>query len=166
MDDKFVMKYYQEHDENDYTLLGQLELFNDHDCIVEKVLGDVNLKKQIKLVTVELYTRNEGDHIPHVHVYNDHFATAIRLDTNQYFHHGDYYTGWFNDDQAKIFDKFMREIPKGSFVTRWQLAVSLFNMDHSKNNITIKEQPDYTMLNYTKYLKSDVDNKKKKKGKK
>jgi hypothetical protein len=34
-------------------------------------------------------------------------------------------------------------------------------MIHSKNTINIKEQPDYTKLNYTVNLKDEADNKRK-----
>lgn len=161
--EKLFREYYETHDDNDYTLLGELELFDDY--TMEHVLGELNLKKETKKVIVELYTRDEGDNIPHVHLYNDHFRSAIRLDINQYFLHGKHKKK-LNDDQTKLFDSFMREMPKGTFVTRWQLAVSIFNMLHPKNMITIKEQPDYTKLNYTVNLKDEVESKKKGKKKK
>ena len=139
--------YYESHDDNDYVMIGQIELFNDHDAVVEYVLGDLNLKGKAKTVTVELYTK-EGWEKPHLHVYNDHFSTAIRLDTNEYFIHGKY-KDKFNDKQAKLFDTFMREIMKGPVeVSRWAYCVLTFNAQYPNKLITVKEQPNYTMINY------------------
>ena len=110
-------------------------------------------------MTVEVYT-NEGWEKPHLHLYNDHFKCAIRLDVNQYFLHGQY-TDKLNDAQAKIFDKFMREKIKRRNTTKWDYAVDTFNLHYDDHSITVKEQPDYTKLNYTSNLKDEVNDKKK-----
>lgn len=157
MTEEYVTEYYNNHS-SDYVLLGQIELFDDHYYAVEQVLGDLNLKSKAKNVTVELCTRDEGDYIPHVHVYNNHFNAAIRLDKNEYFIHGKY-QDTFNDNQAKLFDVFMREKPKNTFATRWETAVTSFNYLHEKHQVIIKVQPDYTMINYTKDMKPEKDKK-------
>lgn len=144
--EKDFQLYYESHDDNDYVMIGQIELFDDHDAMVEKVIGDLDLKGKIKSVTVELFLR-EGWTKPHFHVYNDHFSTAIRLDTNEYFIHGKY-KDKLNDRQAKILDEFLRGFDKGIDISRWTLAKYDFNREFPGHIITTKHQPDYTMLNY------------------
>jgi hypothetical protein len=150
------MEYYKTHDDNEYTLLGEIELFDDY-YYSEYVLGDVNMKRKVKSVTVELYT-SEGWEKPHLHLYNDHFKCAIRLDVNQYFIHGKYQDK-LNDNQAKLFDDFMRT--KDDAITTWMLAKELFNRQFRDHKITVKEQPDYTKLNYTTNLKDEANTRRK-----
>lgn len=147
MDEKFMMEYRKDHDPDNYTILGEIELFDIHDTKIEKVLGSINLKKKAKYVIVELYLREDWEN-PHIHLYNEEtgFRCAIRLDTNSYFIHGKYQDK-LNDKQAKIFDEFMRE--KYELVpSRWIYAVSTFNSEFSDHKIKTTKQPDYTRLNH------------------
>ena len=146
MEENERIVYYESHDENDYILIGDLELFEDHDSFVEKVIGNLNLKNKAKLVIIELFLR-EGWQKPHLHLYNDHFKCAIRLDTNEYFIHGNY-KDKLNDKQAKLFDNFMREKIKFRETTKWMLSIDNFNNEFPDHPIKIQEQPDYTMINY------------------
>ena len=146
MTEKERMVYYESHNENDYILIGDLELFEDHDQFVENTLGNLNLKNKAKLLTIELFLR-EGWQKPHIHLYNDHFKCAIRLDTNEYFIHGNY-KDKLNDKQAKLFDNFMREKIKFRETTKWMLSIDNFNNEFPDHPIKIQEQPDYTMINY------------------
>lgn len=150
MNEQFIMEYRKDHDIDDYVLLGTIELFDNHDPIVEKVLGNINLKNKVKMVTVELYLR-EGWEKPHLHIYNNDksFNCAVRLDVNSYFIHGDY-KDVLNEKQAKLFDNFMKENPKNVSVSRWRYAVDTFNLEFPEHPIKTKEQPKYSMLNYTK----------------
>lgn len=149
MTDEFVMEYRKDHNDDDYVLLGELELFDTHDTIVQKVLGDINLKGKAKNVIVELYLR-EGWEKPHLHVYNKEvgFFAAIRLDINSYFIHGKY-KDKLNDKQAKLFDEFMSNKAKNVSISRWRYAVDTFNMEFPDHSIKVKDKPKYIMLNYT-----------------
>lgn len=160
--EKVFYEYYETHDDNEYTMLGQIELFDEYS--MESVIGALNLGKKTKTVTVELYNR-EGWEKPHLHVYNDYFKCAIRLDINQYFKHG-YHQDTLNDSQAKKFDAFMREKIPYTNNTNWTFAVTEFNRQFPDKAIKVKEQPDYTKLNYTVNLKDDAESKKKGKKKK
>ena len=147
MTEKERMVYYESHNENDYILIGDLELFEDHDSFVEKVIGNLNLKNKAKLLTIELFLR-EGWQKPHIHLYNDHFKCAIRLDTNEYFIHGNY-KDKLNDKQAKLFDTFMRGSVDGPrFLSKWEYCIFTFNTEFPDHKIKIKEQSNYTMINY------------------
>ncbi len=145
-DIEYTNIYYESHDREDYMILGQLELFEDHDPFVENTLGNLNLKNKAKLVTVELFLR-EGWSKPHLHLYNDHFNCAIRLDTNEYFKHGKYQDK-LNDKQAKLFDTFMREISSSTNMPRWIFARAVFNNEFPDHMIKTTEQPNYIMINY------------------
>ena len=149
MTDEFVMEYRKDHNDNDYVLLGELELFDSYDNIVQKVIGNINIKGKAKNVIVELYLR-EGWEKPHVHLYNNEtgFKCAIRLDTNSYFIHGKY-TDKLNDKQSKLFDEFMSKKIGPNNNTRWSYAVTSFNMEFPNHPIKTKNQPKYSMLNYT-----------------
>ena len=147
MEENERMVYYESHNEDDYILIGQLELFEDHDTIVEIALGDLNLKNKAKSVTIELFLR-EGWEKPHLHLYNDHFNCAIRLDTNEYFIHNKY-KDKLNDKQAKLFDNFMNSCDKGVKINRWTMVKYEFNREFPRHIIDIEDKPDYSMLNYT-----------------
>ncbi len=130
MIEKERMEYYESHDDNDYMLLG-----------------DLNLKGKAKIIIVELCLK-EGWKKSYFHLYNDSFDCAIKLNANEYFIHGEY-KDKLNDDQAKLFDEYLREMPKYVDISRWTLAKYDFNRKFQNHTIKIKEQPNYTMINYT-----------------
>lgn len=139
--------------ENEIGYLSCLNLpDSENNIITENKLGRVNMQGKAKTVIVEIRPR-EGWEKPHVHVYNNDnnkksFKTAIRLDKADYFIHKQY-NSIFTDDQARIFDEFMREKIDTNGETRWTKAVKFFNQYYPNHKIDINSQPDYTKINYT-----------------
>lgn len=129
--------------------IGELYL-SSNDLFKENYLDFINLQKKVGKVRVEVRLI-EGWEIPHLHLSNDDFHCAIKLDEADYFIHG-IYTDTINNTQARMFDEFMRKDFKrnGKIKPRWVHAKEIFNDTFKNHQIKLKEQPDYTKLNERK----------------
>lgn len=82
---------------------------------------------------------------PHIHLENESFHCAIRLDRPEYFIH-DIYTDKLNNKQAKLFDEYMDSIDDLGH-TVWQYAMATVKLRLKRHKIKVTKQPDYTKLN-------------------
>lgn len=132
--------------DSDVCYIGMFELDDLPEYVSEDKLGTLNLKGEIKSVIVEIRT-NEGWEKPHLHVHNDNFNTAVRLDVCEYFHHYPYDDFFNNKKQAKEFDEFMRS-KNYNGMTNWEYAKMVFNNYYGPSGHPLKadEQPDYSEL--------------------
>ena len=107
---------------------------------------------------LEIYVwPGDSGKIPHVYVSNKEprgksssMDTCIQLEKSEYFTHGSH-KGVLNASQRKAFDTFMHDAPKqGVFGSNYELAVYLWNMNNSDNNVVLERDtegkvviPDY-----------------------
>lgn len=118
------------------------------DVVSEDTLAkNINLKNKVKSVAVEIRT-NEGWEKPHLHVLNEHFNCAIRLDKPEYFIHPGAPDTFHNNKQKKIFDDFMGSLIYDKSMTYWEYARFIFNniFGPKGHPLNCSKKPDYTKL--------------------
>ena len=116
------------------------------DYIMEDTLGEINFGSKLKTAIVEIRTK-EGWTKPHVHILNEKFNIAVRLDVPEYFIHPHAEDIFSSNKQAKKFDEFMRsKTYEGQ--TYWEWARTIFNNRFGPEGHPLKcdKQPDYTKL--------------------
>ena len=124
-------------------LIGYLH-FNDISVYTEGGLGKLKLQGSADTVVIELRT-NEGWEKPHMHLYNDDFHCAIRLDVPEYFIHGPW-KDTLNAKQQKIFHNFMSQKNLNKKETNWEHGSKLFNKTFRRHELITSVQPNYTLL--------------------
>lgn len=104
-----------------------------------------------KQITFDVFVRTDDPgNVPHVHIQskNKKFKTCIRLDTNQYFLHGEW-RDTFNTKQCKLFNNFMRSYKDTSLgfnITIYEYAVAMWNDNNSKRKLSITNDKDNNII--------------------
>lgn len=143
--EKLAQKFEKETKEDEASFLGVINLDEDNDELVtEDTIGNINLGKKAGNVIVSVRLR-EGWEKPHMHLEGNDFHCAVRLDIPDHFIHKPY-IDTLSKKQAKIFNEYMKSKVTGSFITKWELAASIFNNKFEDHPLKITKQPDYTKL--------------------
>lgn len=119
--------------------------------------GYVNIEGRnnlhIKHVTAVCVHSIEGDNIPHFHLERDKKLSdiCIRLDTNEFFTHGEKEDMLNNSDCRELNRWLMLENTKyrssitSKFFTNWQVLATFWNA-RGRGIIDLLDQPDYETI--------------------
>lgn len=117
-------------------------------------IGSFNAKKNQFIVFI--WSRDPG-YIPHFHIGDagtypkcTEFQTCIKLQSPEYFPHGNKYTDRLNSKQIEKLIAFLQE-KTDLGITNWQYVLLTWNKNSSNQKVDINQvMPDYTKLNEKK----------------
>ena len=112
-------------------------------------------KLKIKNVTAVAVHTIEGDNIPHFHLERKNRKisdTCVRLDTNEFFTHGNKEDMLNNSDCLEL-DRWLRlgnlKYPisddNTKFLTNWQVLATMWN-SRLTGMLDLNDQPDYSVI--------------------
>ena len=140
----------------DSTILWSVEISTD-EYIREDVVATRQSTKNFSNLIFDVRTGNEGNKIPHFHVYvpegkytnngedTKTFHTCIRLNVPEYFNHGSK-QGKFNNNDLKYLIKILKKpMKKHDGKTLWRVMVDIWNASFD-GDIDVDNMPDYDLL--------------------